>query len=78
MEVKFEKRIHSFFTRKKVQAVKNSLYCLQINLGTIFILRKDYGWVGGPENGNFPLLYVVKMSLRRWVGGSKRPQNTLT
>ena len=21
----------------------------------------------GPENGNFPLLYVVKMSLRRWL-----------
>ena len=34
--------------------------------------------VDGPENGNFPLLYVVKMSLRRWVGGSERPQNTLT
>ena len=34
--------------------------------------------MGGPENGNFPLLYVVKMSLRRWVGGSKKPQNTLT
>ena len=33
--------------------------------------------MGGPENGNFPLLYVVKMSLRRWVGGSKKPQNTL-
>ena len=30
----------------------------------IFILRKDIG-VGGPENGNFPLLYVMKMSLRR-------------
>ena len=30
--------------------------------------------MGGPENGNFPLLYVVKMSLRRWVGGSKRAQ----
>ena len=30
------------------------------------------------DNGNFPLLYVVKMSLRRWVGGSKKPQNTLT
>ena len=30
-------------------------------LGAIFILRKDIG-VGGPENGNFPLLYVVKMS----------------
>ena len=29
-------------------------------------------------NGNFPLLYVLKMSLRRWVGGSKKPQNTLT
>ena len=27
--------------------------------------------MGGPENGNFPLLYVVKMSLCRWVGGSK-------
>ena len=23
--------------------------------------------MGGPENGNFPLLYIVKMSLRRWV-----------
>ena len=23
--------------------------------------------MGGPENGNFPLLYVVKMSLCRWV-----------
>ena len=46
-------------------------------LGAIFILRKDKG-VGGPENGNFSLLYVVKMSLRRWVDGSKKPQNTLT
>ena len=34
--------------------------------------------MGGPENGNFPLLYVVKMSLLRWVGGSEKPQNTLT
>ena len=33
--------------------------------------------MGGPKNGNFPLLYVVKMSLRRWMGGSKKPQNTL-
>ena len=49
----------------------------QLTLGAIFILRKDIG-VGGPENGNFPLLYVVKLSLRRWVGGSKKPQNTLT
>ena len=48
-----------------------------MELGAIFILRKDIG-VGGPENGNFPLLYVVKMSLYRWVGGSKKPQNTLT
>ena len=23
--------------------------------------------MGGPENGNFPLLYVVEMSLHRWV-----------
>ena len=53
-------QIHRTFNEKEVK-------CL---LGTIFILRKDIG-VGGPENGNFPLLYVVKMSLRRWVGGSK-------
>ena len=50
---------------------------IESRLGAIFLLRKDIG-VGGPENGNFPLLYVVKMSLRRWVGGSKKPQNTLT
>ena len=26
------------------------------------------GWGGGPENGNSPLLYVMKMSLHRgWV-----------
>ena len=36
-------------------------------LGAIFILRKGIG-VGGPENGNFPLLYVMKTSLRiGWV-----------
>ena len=36
-------------------------------LGTIFISYKGIG-VGGPENGNFPLLYVMKMSLRKeWV-----------
>ena len=23
--------------------------------------------MGGPENGKYPLLYVVKISLRRWV-----------
>ena len=45
--------------------------------GTIFILRKDIGLGGGPENGNFPLLHVMKMSLRRRMGGTKKPQNTL-
>ena len=40
--------------------------------------RTLQGWVGGPENGNFLLLYVVKMFLRRWVGGSKKAQKTLT
>ena len=38
------------------------------SLGAIFLLRMDIG-VGGPENANFPLPYVVKMSFRRWVGG---------
>ena len=31
--------------------------------GAIFLLRKDIG-LGGLENGNFPLLYVMKMFLR--------------
>ena len=42
--------------------------------GAIFILRTYLR----PEIDNFPLLYVVKMFLRRWVGGSKKPQNILT
>ena len=36
-----------------------------VSLGVIFILGKDIGVGSGPENGNFPLLYGVKMSLRR-------------
>ena len=40
-------------------------------LGAIFILLNEIGWVGGPENGDFPSHYVVKTSLRRWVGGTK-------
>ena len=33
--------------------------------GTICVLREGIG-VGGPENGNFPLLYVMKCP---YVGG---------
>ena len=48
---------------------------------SLYILRKDIG-VGGPEYGNFPLIYVlVKMTLRKYLGGwvvQKKPQNTLT
>ena len=51
---------------------------LKMFLGAIFILRKDLEVGGGSENGNFPLLYAMKMPLRtRWVGGSKKPPNTL-
>ena len=47
-------------------------------LGAIFILRKDIG-VGGQKMAIFPYFtYVVKMSLRRWGGGSEKSQNTLT
>ena len=46
-----------------VAAYQNSRF---FPLGAIFLLRKDIG-VGGLENGNFPLLYVVKMFLRRRV-----------
>ena len=42
------------------------------------LLKMVWVGVGGPENDNFSLLYVVKMTLCRWVGGSKKPQNTLT
>ena len=31
----------------------------------------------GPENGNFSLLYVAKMSLCRWVGGLKNLKTPL-
>ena len=42
----------------------------------MLLLRNNIGpGVGGPENVNSPLLYGVKMSLCRWVGGSKKPQN---
>ena len=54
--------------------ISNQLY----DKGPFLYYVRVKGWVGGPENGNFPLLYVVKMSLRRWVGGSKTLQNTLT
>ena len=51
---------------------------LTFGKGPFLYYVRTLGWVGGPENGNFPLLYVVKMPLRRWVGGSKKSQNNLT
>ena len=42
------------------------------------MLSKDIGVGGGPENANFFLIYLIEMSLRRGVGGSKKPHNTLT
>ena len=47
-------------------------------LGAIFILRKDIGVGGWPRKWQFSLTLCSEMSLRRWVGGSKKPQNTLT
>ena len=37
---------------------------------SLYYVRTYLGVGGWSKNGNFPLLYVVKMSLRRWVGGS--------
>ena len=53
------------------------------NLGSkgpslFFMLCKDIGWVGESENGNFSLLYVLKVSLRRGVDASKKSQNSPT
>ena len=42
------------------------------------MLRNDIRVEGDSENGNFLLVYVMIMSLRRWVGGSKKPKKTLT
>ena len=47
-----------------------------LSLGAIYIIRKDKGVGHGSENGNFHLLYALKMSLEgeRLV----QKQNTLT
>ena len=64
---------------------ENLTICMEIIIckcniakGPFLYSVRTWGWVDGSENGNFPLLYLVKMSLRRWVGGSKKPKNTLT
>ena len=50
------------------QKVKGTLSCQIVpnyKLEAIIYSTKIgaiFGWLGGPENGNFPLLYVVKMS----------------
>ena len=46
----------------------------------IYYVRKaiGVGWCSGSVDGNFPLIYLIKMPLRREVGGSKEPQNNLT
>ena len=41
-------------------------------------IYKNYQKLGGSENRNLPILYVMKMALRRRVSGSTNPQNTLT
>ena len=57
--------------------IKNS-FCIQsrtksfLSRGLFIYYVRTYGWVDGSENGNFPLLYVLKMSLRRGVSGSKK------
>ena len=42
--------------------------CLDSNLAEGLLIHYRYGWVGGSENGNFLLLYVLKVSLCRGVG----------
>ena len=68
----FQNKIH-FFSSLRLSQSKQ-----MVSKGPFlyYVLGHRGGYLGGPENGNFPLLYVVKMSLRRWVGGSKKPQNT--
>ena len=68
MEIKLKKlNLSKFYPNDFLQILTKKLFTILVPLGVIFIL-----------NANFPLLYVVKMSLRRRVGGSKKPQNILT
>ena len=48
-----------------------------IDLGAIFVLRKDIGVGGWSRKLRFFLIYVVKMYLHRWVGGSKSLKTSL-
>ena len=41
------------------------------------MLKELKDMVGGSENGNFPLPYELKISLRSGVGGSKRAKTPL-
>ena len=38
---------------------------------------RTQGWIGVSENGNFPLIYVTKMSILRGLGASKSLQTPL-
>ena len=52
-------------------------YCTT-SLGAIFILRKDIGVGGWSRKWQISLTLRSEMSLRRWVGGLEKLQNTLT
>ena len=41
-------------------------YIINLPRGHLYISRMDIGVGGGPENGNFPLLYVVKCPYVGW------------
>ena len=56
-------------------AQKSASINVKMKIGSIYVLRKDIGVVGCSEKGNFPLLYVMKIS---WVDGAQKLQNTLT
>ena len=78
LEVPSDQIVAENMSHNIYQCVQILTILFLVDLGAILYYVRIEGWVGGPENGNFPLLYVVKMSLRRWVGGSKKHQNTLT
>ena len=57
--------------------IKIAATYLDSNLAEESIIHYTYGWVGGSENGNFPMLNVLKILLHMGVGASKKPQKTL-
>ena len=71
-------------SRSEQFSKQNTIWCHlplrneEFTLEAIFKLRKDIEVGGWSRKWQFSLSLCSEISLPRWVGGSKKPQNTLT